>query len=71
MGQKWIIDVIDDLRVFAEQNGLPRLAAQLDSAATIAQAELAEMPEGAPRAVTGHASQPAPAFADPRSGHGT
>jgi hypothetical protein len=71
MGQKWIIDVIADLRTFADQNGLPLFAAQLDVTSTVAQAELASVFEGAPRAANGNASQPAPTFGDTRSGHGT
>jgi len=46
MGQKWIIDVIADLRSFADQNGLPLLAHQLDVTSTVAQEELAAMSEG-------------------------
>ena len=71
MGQKWIIDVIADLRAFADQNGLPLLASQLDVTSTVAQAELASVFEGAPRAANVNASQPALSFDRPRSGHGT
>lgn len=71
MGQKWIIDVIADLREFADRNGLPLLAHQLDVTSTVAQAEIASMLEGAPRAANGNASQPASSFDDTRSGHGT
>ena len=71
MGQKWIIDVIADLRAFADQNGLPLLAHQLDVTSTVAQAEIASMLEGTPRAANVNASQPAPSLDGSRSGHGT
>ncbi len=71
MGQKWIIDVIADLRIFSDQNGLPLLAAQMDVASTVAQAEIASVFEGAPRAANADASELAPDFGDTRSGHGT
>ncbi len=71
MGQKWIIDVIADLRAFADQNGLPLLAHQLDVTTTVAQAEVASMSEGAPHAANLNASQSAQSFGDTRSGHGT
>jgi len=54
MGQKWIIDVIADLRAFADQNGLDLLAHQLDVTSAVAQAEIATMLEGAPRAANGN-----------------
>lgn len=69
MGQKWIINVIADLREFADLNGLPLLAAQLDATASIAQSEIALMLEGAPSAANTNASQPATAIGDTRSGH--
>lgn len=71
MGQKWIIDVIADLRAFADQNGLPMLAHHLEVSSTVAQSEINSILEGTPRAANGNASQPAPAFDGPRSGHGT
>lgn len=40
MGQKWIIDVIADLRDFAERNGLPLLANQLEVTALVAKTEI-------------------------------
>lgn len=40
MENTWIIDVIGDLRTFAAQNGLPKLADQLDDTALIAAAEM-------------------------------
>lgn len=71
MGQKWIIDVISDLREFADQNGLPLLAHQLDVTSTVAQAEIASMLEGAPRAANANAIEPAGSFGGSRSGHRT
>jgi hypothetical protein len=40
MGQKWIIDVIADLRDFAERNGLPLLANQLEVTGSVAKSEI-------------------------------
>ena len=71
MGQKWIIDVIADLRAFADQNGLPLLANQLDVTSTVAQAEIASVFEGAPRAANVNASEPRSTFGETRSGHGS
>jgi len=51
MGQKWIIDVLADLRDFADQNGMPLLAAELRDAARVAMLECAKMTE---TAVPGH-----------------
>jgi hypothetical protein len=53
MGQKWIIDVLADLRSFAEANDLPLLASQLDNTALVARAEIASLTGKAPYAVTG------------------
>ena len=59
-GQRWIIDVLADLRAFAEQNNLPLLAAQLGETALVAQVEIAQMPvamaEGT--ALAGHGATP-------------
>ena len=71
MGQKWIIDVIADLRAFADQNGLPLLAQQLEVTSTVARAEIASMLEGAPRAANENAREPAQPLGDTRTGHGT
>lgn len=45
MGQDWILDVLTDLKTFARANGMPSLAAQLDDATFVAQAELASLAE--------------------------
>jgi hypothetical protein len=41
MGHDWIIDVLADVRSFAQQNNLPLLDAHLDEAMLIASAEAA------------------------------
>lgn len=40
MKNKWILDVLADMRAFARTNDLPRLAEALDDTALIAAAEL-------------------------------
>ncbi len=59
-GQRWIIDVLADLKTFAEQNNLPLLAVQLGDTALLAQAEISQIPdkvtEGIPLAGHGAAS---------------
>ncbi|SMX27148.1 hypothetical protein TRP8649_01250 [Pelagimonas phthalicica] len=45
MGQDWILDVLADLKTFARENGMPSLAAQLDDASFVAQAEIASLAE--------------------------
>ena len=47
MAGDWIVDVLDDLKVFAAGNGLPRLAERLDDARAIAVAEIGSRAEGA------------------------
>ena len=41
MANDWILDVLSDLKTFADSNGLPALALQLQDATLIAAAELA------------------------------
>ncbi len=48
MGNKWIIDVIADLKAFAEENDLPQLADQLDRTAVVAAAEIVAIPKDMP-----------------------
>ena len=59
-GHKWIIDVLADLKTFAEQNNLPLLAAQLGETALVAMVEIAQVPvaltDGA--ALAGHGATP-------------
>lgn len=57
MGRKWIIDVLADLRAFAESNDLPMLAAELTQAARVAEAELTLMRDGLPIAAEGHGTR--------------
>lgn len=40
MTNEWILDVIEDLRQFAEMNALPELSHQLDETARVATREL-------------------------------
>lgn len=53
MRSDWIIDVLADLRCFAQANDLPLLAEQLDDTALIATAEIASRDERS--AKRGHA----------------
>ena len=53
MGHKWIIDVLADLRSFAQENDLDLLADQLAQAAKVASAEIASTSEGASFVVAG------------------
>lgn len=71
MGQKWITEVLSDLRAFADQNGLPLLAHQLEVTASVARAEIASVEEGTPVAanVNANASQPEAITTGARSGH--
>ena len=71
MGQKWIIDVIADLRAFADQNGLPLLAHQLDVTSVVAQAEIEKMLEGAPVAANVNERELARSLGDTRTSNGT
>lgn len=47
MTNDWIIDVLSDLRSFADANGLAHLADQLDATRLVALAELASQKKGA------------------------
>ncbi len=58
MGHDWILDVLADLKTFARSNGLPSLAAQLDDAGLVAQAELASLAEGKRLGFVGDDSSP-------------
>jgi len=71
MGQKWIIDVIADLRAFADHNGLPLLAHQLEVTSCVAQAEIASMLEGTPIAANVNEREPAAPLSDTRTSNGT
>ncbi len=41
MTNEWMLDVLADLRAFADQNGMPRLADRLVETAALAEEELA------------------------------
>lgn len=45
MRSDWVLDVLADLRSFAEANALPLLAEQLDDTALVAMAEIASKDE--------------------------
>ncbi len=53
MNHKWIIDVLADLRSYAKQNDLSRVAAYLDNAAGIAETEILALDLGALRSSQG------------------
>ena len=57
MGNDWIIDVLADLRTFAQKNDLPLLAVQLEETALVAQAENAQLVERAPIKVRGETTE--------------
>ncbi|MDE0983294.1 MAG: hypothetical protein OSA52_01380 [Yoonia sp.] len=57
MGNDWIIDVLADLRSFAHKNELPLLAAQLNDATLVAQAEISQMTLEAPMPVRGETAE--------------
>lgn len=45
MGNKWILDVLADLKAFAEANDLPRLADQIELTSIVAAAEIIAGPD--------------------------
>ena len=44
MSKEWIIDVLGDLRGFAQANAMPTLAESLDEAIMVAATEIAQTP---------------------------
>lgn len=44
MRHEWIFDVLSDLRLYAQSNGLPALALKAEEALRIARAEVAANP---------------------------
>lgn len=50
MQNDWILDVLSDLRRFAQENGLPRLAQHLDETTMLAAAEISNPRPSAARA---------------------
>jgi len=58
MTNKWILDVLADLRAFAEANDMPRLADQLEVSAIVAAAEMVSVSEnGAPDVACGDGAE--------------
>lgn len=45
MGYDWIFDVLEDLKSFAEANGMPGLAAKADEAIKVAADEVSGLTE--------------------------
>jgi hypothetical protein len=59
MTHDWVLDVLTDLKAFAERNGLMALADQLDDAAMIAAAEIASSEGRLPdRGIDGREARP-------------
>lgn len=56
MHYNWILDVLNDLRSFADSNGLPVLSEQLADAQLVAATELANKEGRTPSAVSGNGS---------------
>lgn len=54
MTNEWIIDVLNDLKAFAQRNGMDATAAQLDDACLVAHGELSDM-SGGPAGTAGTA----------------
>ncbi len=67
MGQKWIIDVLTDLRSFAQQNDLQLLADQLAQTAKVASVEIASTSERTPFLVCGDDGQAGSVSERPRA----
>lgn len=42
MDHRWIIDVLADIRTFAQGNGLPHLASELEETMLVAAVEIAQ-----------------------------
>tara|TARA_B110000879_G_scaffold202003_1_gene277795 strand:+ start:1298 stop:1516 length:219 start_codon:yes stop_codon:yes gene_type:complete len=51
MRSEWVLDVLADLRSFAEANALPLLAEQLDDTALVDMAEIASKDERSARQI--------------------
>ncbi|NRA99715.1 MAG: hypothetical protein HRU32_07840 [Rhodobacteraceae bacterium] len=48
MSNDWILDVLTDLQTFAQNNGMPRLSAELRNVARVAEIELIAPGQTAP-----------------------
>jgi len=55
MAHDWILDVLADLKTYANKNGLSALAGELDDATLIAATEIASVKGKAPRLAMKHA----------------
>lgn len=60
MGHQWILDVIVDLKSFAQQNALPDLADELDRVAAVAKAEIDPDKRGVPHLARSEETEPGP-----------
>ncbi len=69
MRSDWILDVLADLRSFAQANDLPRLAEHLDDTALIATAEIAMKNERSAKHADGKQSKTGTGPRDFRAGH--
>jgi hypothetical protein len=58
MGHQWILDVIVDLKSFAQQNALPDLAKELARVAAVAEAEIDPDKRGVPHQVRSEETEP-------------
>jgi hypothetical protein len=47
MSHQWVFDVLRDLKVYASLNSLPGLAARVDEALVVAQAEISGLAKNA------------------------
>ncbi len=54
MSNEWIIDVLTDLRRFAQKNGMSATAAELEDACLVALGELAGMQAGKSEQISTH-----------------
>lgn len=48
MGHQWIIDVLSDLKSFADRNQLPHLASEIEQVIATGKAEILDNDGGAP-----------------------
>ena len=55
MAHDWILDVLADLKAYANKNGLPALVTELDEATLVAATEIASSEGKAPISATQHA----------------
>lgn len=70
MGKTWILDVLDDLRAFADLNGMPALVDELDRTCDVARREIASKNGTAQSVLMGHgAKHTKPDWATGSGGH--